>query len=230
MIPVFGNALNGGYENITMYAPGIVGALIVLLIGWIVGRLLGRAVRIILDKLSEQKVVEEAADVTSVRGSLKNAGLTVGYIGDIAVRIIVYLIALLAAVNILNLDYLSQLMMMIVTYIPHVVAFAIILVAGFLLIDAFIDFLNRYYTQRNVQFITPVLVIIRVFLYFVTAILALSQLELDLTIIYTFVTPIAWGIGLGLGAAIAIIVGFGLKGRSEAIMDKVLDSVTGKNQ
>lgn len=230
MIPVFGNALNGGYENISMYAPGIVGALIVLLIGWIVGRLLGRAVRIILDKLSEQKVVEEAADVTSVRGSLKNAGLTVGYIGDIAVRIIVYLIALLAAVNILNLDYLSQLMMMIVTYIPHVVAFAIILVAGFLLIDAFIDFLNRYYTQRNVQFITPVLVIIRVFLYFVTAILALSQLELDLTIIYTFVTPIAWGIGLGLGAAIAIIVGFGLKGRSEAIMDKVLDSVTGKNQ
>lgn len=230
MIPVFGNALNGGYENITMYAPGIVGALIVLLIGWIVGRLLGRAVRVILDKLSEQKVVEEAADVTSVRGSLKNAGLTVGYIGDIAVRIIVYLIALLAAVNILNLDYLSQLMMMIVTYIPHVVAFAIILVAGFLLIDAFIDFLNRYYTQRNVQFITPVLVIIRVFLYFVTAILALSQLELDLTIIYTFVTPIAWGIGLGLGAAIAIIVGFGLKGRSEAIMDKVLDSVTGKNQ
>ena len=230
MIPVFGNALNGGYENISMYAPGIVGALIVLLIGWIVGRLLGRAVRIILDKLSEQKVVEEAADVTSVRGSLKNAGLTVGYIGDIAVRIIVYLIALLAAVNILNLDYLSELMMMIVTYIPHVVAFAIILVAGFLLIDAFIDFLNRYYTQRNVQFITPVLVIIRVFLYFVTAILALSQLELDLTIIYTFVTPIAWGIGLGLGAAIAIIVGFGLKGRSEAIMDKVLDSVTGKNQ
>ena len=230
MIPVFGNAINGGYENVAMYAPGILGAVIVLLIGWIVGRLLGRAVRIILDKLSEQKVVEEAADVTSVRGSLKNAGLTVGYVGDIAVRIIVYLIALLAAVNILNLDYLSQLMMMIVTYIPHVVAFVIILVAGFLLIDAFIDALNRYYTQRNVQFITPVLVLIRVFLYFVTAILALSQLELDLTIIYTFVTPIAWGIGLGLGAAIAIIVGFGLKSRSEAIMDRVLDSVACKKQ
>jgi len=230
MIPVFGNAINGGYENVAMYAPGILGAVIVLLIGWIVGRLLGRAVRIILDKLSEHKVVEEAADVTSVRGSLKNAGLTVGYVGDIAVRIIVYLIALLAAVNILNLDYLSQLMMMIVTYIPHVVAFVIILVAGFLLIDAFIDALNRYYTQRNVQFITPVLVLIRVFLYFVTAILALSQLELDLTIIYTFVTPIAWGIGLGLGAAIAIIVGFGLKSRSEAIMDRVLDSVACKKQ
>jgi len=61
----------------------------------------------------------------------------------------------------------------------------------------------------------------RIFLYFVIAVLALSQLMLDLTIIYTFVTPIAWGIGIGLGAAIAIIVGFGLKNRSEEIMNKI---------
>jgi hypothetical protein len=64
----------------------------------------------------------------------------------------------------------------------------------------------------------------------VTAILALSQLELDLTIIYTFITPIAWGIGIGLGAAIAIIVGFGLKNRSEAIMDKLIESFSEKRE
>jgi small-conductance mechanosensitive channel len=230
MDPVFGSLLNRWYENLLTYIPGIVGALVVLIIGWIVGRLLGRAVRIVLDKISVQHIVEEGADVASVRGSFKNAGITVGYIGDIAVRIVVYLIAVLAAVDILKMDYLSQLMMMIVEYIPHVVAFVIIFIVGFILIDAFIDFLNRYYTQKDVQFISSVLVLLRVFLYFVTAILALSQLELDLTIIYTFVTPIAWGIGIGLGAAIAIIVGFGLKNRSEAIMDKVLDSFSKKQQ
>jgi small-conductance mechanosensitive channel len=230
MDPLFGSLLNRWYETLMTYVPGIVGALVVLIIGWIVGRLLGRAVRIVLDKISEQHIVEEGADVVSVRGSFKNAGLTVGYVGDIAVRIVVYLIAVLAAVDILKMDYLSQLMMMIVEYIPHVVAFVIIFIVGFILIDAFIDFLNRYYTQKDVQFISSVLVLLRVFLYFVTAILALSQLELDLTIIYTFVTPIAWGIGIGLGAAIAIIVGFGLKNRSEAIMDKVLDSFSKKQQ
>jgi len=230
MDPLFGSLLNRWYETLMTYVPGIVGALVVLIIGWIVGRLLGRAVRIVLDKISEQHIVEEGADVVSVRGSFKNAGLTVGYVGDIAVRIVVYLIAVLAAVDILKMDYLSQLMMMIVEYIPHVVAFVIIFIVGFILIDAFIDFLNRYYTQKNVQFISSVLVLLRVFLYFVTAILALSQLELDLTIIYTFVTPIAWGIGIGLGAAIAIIVGFGLKNRSEAIMDKVIDSFSKKEQ
>ena len=230
MNSIFGSLLDQWNHTIVTYGPGLVGALVVLLIGWIVGRLLGRAVRIVLDKISEQHIVGEVADMASVRGSFKNAGLTVGYVGDIAVRIVVYLIAILEAVNILKLDYLSQLMMMVVEYIPHVVAFVILFVVGFILIDAFIDFLNGYYSKKDVQFIGPVLVLVRIFLYFVTTILALSQLQLDLTIIYTFVTPIAWGIGIGLGAAIAIIVGFGLRNRSEAIMDKVIDSISKKQQ
>jgi hypothetical protein len=228
MDPVFANVLNQWYATILTYVPSILGALIVLIIGWIVGRLLGRAVRILLDKISEQHVVEQVADQGSFAGSVKNAGMTVGYIGDIAVRIFVYLIAVLAAVDILNMDYMSKLMTVIVEYIPHVVAFVIILIAGFLLADYFIDFLGRYYAKQDLQLITPVLFLLRIFLYFVIAVLALSQLMLDLTIIYTFVTPIAWGIGLGLGAAIAIIVGFGLKNRSEAIMDKIIESVVVK--
>jgi hypothetical protein len=228
MDPVFANVLNQWYATILTYVPSILGALIVLIIGWIVGRLLGRVVRILLDKISEQHVVEQVADQGSFAGSVKNAGMTVGYIGDIAVRIFVYLIAVLAAVDILNMDYMSKLMTVIVEYIPHVVAFVIILIAGFLLADYFIDFLGKYYAKQDLQLITPVLFLLRIFLYFVIAVLALSQLMLDLTIIYTFVTPIAWGIGLGLGAAIAIIVGFGLKNRSEAIMDKIIESVVVK--
>ena len=228
MDPVFTNVFNQWYATILTYVPSILGALIVLLIGWIVGRLLGKAVRILLDKVSEQHIVEQVADQGSFAGSVKNAGITVGYIGDIAVRIFVYLIAILAAVDILNMEYMSKLMTVIVEYIPHVVAFVIILIAGFLLSDYFIDFLGKYYAKQDIQLITPVLFLLRIFLYFVIAVLALSQLMLDLTIIYTFVTPIAWGIGLGLGAAIAIIVGFGLKNRSEAIMDKVIDSIVVK--
>ncbi|WP_292370698.1 mechanosensitive ion channel family protein [Methanoregula sp. UBA64] len=230
MDSVFTNVASQWYGVTMTYLPSIIGALIVLLIGWIVGRLLGKAVRIVLDKISEQHLVEKVADEASFSGSVKSAGITVGYIGDIAVRIFVYLIAVLAAVDILNMDYMSKLMTTIVEYIPHVVAFVIILIVGFLLSDYFIDFLGKYYAKQDIQLINPVLFLMRIFLYFVIAVLALSQLMLDLTIIYTFVTPIAWGIGLGLGAAIAIIVGFGLKNRSEAIMDKIIDTVVVKKQ
>ena len=216
------------YDTLMTYVPSILGALIVLLLGWIVGRLLGRAVHIILDKIAEQHIVEEGAEIASIRGSVKNAGITVGYIGDLFVRLIVYLVAILAAVDILHMEYMSALMSAVIEYIPHVVAFVIILTAGFLLANYFIDFLSRYYAKQDIELITPVLFLLRIFLYFVITILALSQLLLDLTIIYTFVTPVAWGIGLGLGAAIAIIVGFGLKNRSESIMDRILETIEKK--
>ena len=224
MDPISLSWADAGYNLLMTYLPGIIGAIIILLIGWIVGRLLGKAVRIILDKISQIHVIED----TGFAGSFKRAGITVGYLGDIAVRIIVYLIAILAAVDVLHMEYMSALMTSIVDYIPHVVAFVIILVVGLLLVDYFIDFLTSYYTSDKVAYMSPVLFLLRIFLYFVTVILALSQLMLDLTIIYTFVTPIAWGIGIGVGAAIAILLGFGLRNRSEAIMDRFIESLTKK--
>ncbi|MBS1193624.1 MAG: Conserved helix repeat-containing protein [Methanomicrobiales archaeon] len=208
-------------EYMTMavtYIPPVIGALLVLLIGWIVGRLLGRIVRILLDKIADTSMVKSIG----LMGTAEKAGITLGYIGDILVRLIVYLIAILAAVDILNMEYLSALMTRVVFYIPHVVAFALILVAGFILVDYFLDFLQKFHGTSGVELITPVLFVFRIFLYFVIIIMALSQLMLDLTIIYTLVTPVAWGIGLGLGAAIAIMVGFGLKDRAPALMDKLL--------
>ena len=74
MAPLVASVMDQWNATVMTYGPGIVGALIVLLIGWIVGRLLGRAVRIILDKISEQHFIEEVADQTSFAGSVKKAG------------------------------------------------------------------------------------------------------------------------------------------------------------
>jgi hypothetical protein len=203
------------------YLPAVIGALIVLLIGWIVGRLLGKAVHVLLDKFAELGMVKSIG----LMGPVEKSGITLGYLGDLVVRWVVYLIAVLAAVDILNMDYLSALMTKVVEYIPHVVAFVLILIVGFLLVDYFMDFLHKFIGSGGIELITPVLFLFRLFLYFVIAILALSQLMIDLTIIYTLVTPVAWGIGIGVGAAIAIIVGFGLKDRAPALMDRLLGQI-----
>jgi hypothetical protein len=210
------------YETIISIVPGIIGALVILIVGWIVGRLLGKAVKMVLDKISEP------ASETQFVTSIKHHGISIGYLGDIAVRLCVYLIAILAAVDILNLQHLSSLMSTIVGYIPHIVAFIVILIAGFYLVDFFIDSLGKFYQSENIEMITPVLLLLRVFLYGVVVVLRLSQLMLDLTIIYTFITPIAWGVGLGLGASIAIIAWHGMKDRSGQIIDRVLESVSSK--
>jgi small-conductance mechanosensitive channel len=117
-------------------------------------------------------------------------------------------------------------MIKVVEYMPHVIAFVLILIVGIILIDYFIDMFKNYSTDTKIDLINPVLVLLRVFLYFVVVMLALSQLLIDLTIIYTIITPIFWGIGIGLGASIAIIVWFGMKNRSEQIMDKVMETIS----
>ncbi|HEX3002158.1 MAG TPA: hypothetical protein VHN82_07315 [Methanoregula sp.] len=216
--------ISRGLENVVAVLPAIIGAVIVLLLGWVVGRVLGKAVRIIIDKAMAAVSTTPVIGESEVGKKVATSHVSLGYLGDITMRCIVYLIAILAAVDILNLDYLSKFMAQVLEYIPHVVAFVIILVVGIILVDYFIDFFKGYSQTSKIELVTPVLILLRLFLYFVVVMLALSQLLLDLTIIYTIITPIFWGIGIGLGASIAIVVWFGMKNRAEQFVDKVMES------
>lgn len=217
--------ISRGLVNVVAVLPAIIGALVVLLIGWVVGRLLGKAVRIVIDKAMTTATATKAIGESDLGKTVTKAPVSFGYIGDITVRCIVYLVAILAAVDLLNLDYLSAFMTKVIEYIPHVVAFIVILVVGIILVDFFIDFFQSY-KSSSIELLNPVLLLVRLFLYFVVVMLALSQLLLDLTIIYTIITPIFWGIGIGLGASIAIVVWFGMKNRSEEIMNKVMEVIS----
>ncbi|MCX6697233.1 MAG: hypothetical protein NTV84_06690 [Methanoregula sp.] len=216
------NIISRGLENTAAVLPAIFGAIVVLLVGWIIGRLLGKAVRIILDKVTSAKAIGDS----DFGKSITKSGVSLGYLGDIAARIIVYLIAILAAVDILHMEYLSQFMVKVIEYIPHIIAFIIILIVGIILSDYFIDFFQTFGKNDKIELLSPVLMLLRLFLYFVVVMLALSQLLLDLSIIYTIITPIFWGLGIGLGASIAIVVWFGMKNRSEQLMDKVMEAIT----
>jgi len=220
MADVMSGIVSKWYDGIVAILPVMIGAILILVIGWIVGRLLGKAVRMILDKLKIDSLFADSSFLKALAG----AGITISYIFDIVIRLFVYLIAVLAAVDLLNLDYLSSLMKDIVEYIPHVIVFVLIVLVGFILIDYFADFLLKFHPTANVDLMAPVILLMRIFLYFVVAVFALSQLRLDLTIIYTFLTPIAWGIGIGLGAAIAIVFWFGLKERGAQIMDQLMST------
>jgi hypothetical protein len=224
MADVMSGIIAKWYEGIMGILPVVIGAILILIIGWVVGRLLGKAVRMILDRLNVDHVFPDSSFLKALAG----AGITISSIFDIAVRLFVYLIAVLAAVDLLNLNYLSALMKDIIEYIPHIIVFIIIVLVGFILIDYFADFLVKFHTTAHVDLIQPIVLLMRIFLYFVVTIFALTQLRLDLTIIYTFLTPVAWGIGIGLGAAIAIIFWFGLKERGVQIMDLLMSQISKK--
>jgi hypothetical protein len=144
---------------------------------------------------------------------------------DLIVRWFVYLIAIVAAVNTPNLAFLTALISQIIAFQPNIAIFILLPVVGVIAIDWFADFLRYLGATQRIAFMGPLTAFIQAFLYFVLVVLALQQLKIDLTIIYIFITPIAWEVGLGLCAAIAIIVGFGLKDRAPRMMDDLTGTI-----
>jgi len=216
-----GDAIMQMFSSVILYLPNIIAAIIILLIGWIAGRIIGGIVARFLDRIG----VDDALRKTSVGKAIEQSGTNVVVFFDLIVRWFIYLIAILAAANVLHLEFLTVLISSIVAYLPNIAAFLIILIAGFILIDYFADFMIGWGETQKVEYIRPITMLLRVFFYFVVVMLALTQLLLDLTIIYIFITPLAWGIGIGIGAAIAIIVGLGLKDRAPEIMDSLMSEV-----
>jgi small-conductance mechanosensitive channel len=207
--------------SVIAYIPNLIAAIIILLIGWVVGRLLGKVISGILDKIG----VDDALIKTSVGKAIEQSGTSVVSFFDHIVRWFIYLIAIVAAANVLRLEFITNLFQSIVVYLPHIAMFLIILIAGFIMIDYFADLLESWGKTQDIEFLGVIILILRVFFYFIILILALSQLLIDLTIIYTFITPIAWGLGIGLGVGVAVFIAYGLKDRAPAMMDDLLKKI-----
>lgn len=213
-------------NQVIVFLPNLLAAIVILVIGWIVGRFLGKAISSLLDRMG----VDEALSATSIGraidrqyGGSGNRGIVQFF--DVIVRWFVYLIAILAAANVLQLEFLTVLVQDIIAFVPNVAIFVIILIVGFILIDYFADLLRHLGATSSISMMGPIVTVLQAFLYFVLVVLALQQLRIDLTIIYIFITPLAWGLGLGLGAAIAIAVGFGLRDRAPELVDGLIGKI-----
>ncbi len=206
---------------IVAYIPYLIAAIIILIIGWIVGRFLGGIISKILDKAG----VDDALRKTSVGKAVESSGTNIVHLFDLIVRWFIYLIAIAAAASVLKIGFISDLFESFIMYLPHIAMFLIILIAGFILIDYLLDIIQAWGTTQDIEFLGVILMALRIFFYFVIVILALSQLLIDLTIIYTFVTPVAWGVGIGIGVGIAVILAYGLKDRAPEMMSNLMRKI-----
>ena len=203
------------------YIPYLIAAIIILIIGWIIGRFLGRIISKILDKAG----VDDALRKTSVGKAIESSGTNIVHLFDLIVRWFIYLIAIAAAASVLRIGFISDLFEQFILYLPHIAMFLIILIGGFILIDYLLDLIQAWGKTQDIEFLGVILTALRIFFYFVIVILALSQLMIDLTIIYTFVTPIAWGVGIGLGVGIAAFLAYGLKDRAPEMVSNLLNKI-----
>lgn len=202
--------------DIVAVAPRIAGALIILLIGWVVGRVLGSVVRRLVDGAGIDRQVLR----TPLGGALGGTERAVSDAMGKVAAYFVYALAILAAADALAVDMLSLWISEAVSYLPAFVAGALIIVLGFVLADFLGDIIANTESMTDTGYTDLFANGVRMFLYFVVTVIGLGTMGVDVAILNTFATALAGG--LAVGVALAIGIAFGLGGR-----DYVAENIAG---
>ena len=188
-------SLWAGFINIL---PGIVAAIIILIIGYFVSLGIGHLVRIVLERAGLNKYMERHK-MASVVGHIRGSHV----FGEI-VKWYVFVIFLQSAVDLLNLGTLSAVLNEFVLWLPNVIVAAVVIIFG-VGISHYISMKIEEHTEmKGTKFLSRLLKIVVIV---IVTVVALSQIGVDVSILEnTFLILIG---ALAIGVAIALGIGLG---------------------
>lgn len=189
------------------FLPQLVGAIVILLIGWVIGRLLGGGVSRVADRTDVDRLVKRTPLGGALGGTEKAISRSIGRVASY----FVYALAILAAADALAVELLSEWIAVAVSYLPAFVAGALIIVLGFVLADFLADVVAHTETVTETGYTDVFADGVRVFLYFISIVVGLGTMGVDVQILNTFAQAAAWGVAAGV--ALAVGIAFGLGGR-----------------
>ncbi len=178
--------------------PGIVAAVIILIIGYFVSLGLGHLVRVVLEKAGLNNYMEKHK-MASVVGHIRASNL----LGEI-VKWYVLIIFLQSAVDLLSLGALSSVISGFVMWLPNAVVAAIVVIFGVGVAHYISMKIEEHTEMKGTKFMSRLL---KVVIIFMVVVVALSQIGVDVSILEnTFLILIG---ALAIGIAIALGIGLG---------------------
>jgi len=213
---VFSQSLIGLWYGFINFIPGLLGAIIIFIIGWLVATVLGKAITQLMAAIKVDKLFETAGanDFMSRAGLKLNVS---GFIGGL-VKWFVVIVFLMASLQIIGLtqvnDFLRE---AVLYYLPKVIIAALVLIIATVLADAVKKYVKAAAQSANIRSANMLGSISLYSIWIFALIIALSELGIATAFMQILFT--------GLIAALAIALGlaFGLGGKDAAgrAIDKV---------
>ncbi|HCR42280.1 TPA: hypothetical protein DIV45_02905 [Patescibacteria group bacterium] len=197
-----------------VFLPNLIGALLILIIGWIIASGLDRLVTQILKQIR----LDAALNKVGVRGFFKKAGVdfeTSDFIGGL-VRWTILLVSFLAAADVLGLAKVTDFLNEILGYVPNIFVAVAILLIGMLAANFFAHVVRGTVGIAKIKSANFLATVTRWVIWIFTILVALNQLGVASLIInylmmaIFFMIALAGGLAFGLG---------GQKAASEALED-----------
>ncbi len=207
----FGDTVNGGLDTFFRAIPQIIGALVLLVIGWIIAGVIGRLVQKLLDRAGADRLTQRAGiDGFLQRAGVRNAsaGLVVGFVVKWWIRLIVLEVAIPA----LGISAITTTLDKIVAYIPSVLAALLIILIGAFVAKLAAEAVRGiargagFGNADSLGTITQAVILVLVF------VAALQQVHVAETLVNELLIAVLAALALAAGLA------FGLGGREVAAM------------
>lgn len=198
----------GALALVFSFIPRLIGFLVILIVGWIVAALLEKGVTLLLRRVGFDRISERIG-LTRLEQRMNIRMDAASVLGKV-VFWFVFLIFLVPACNALQLDAVSQLLALIIGYIPNVFVAIVVLFLGMLLATFIADIVHRAMATSQTSNPKVLANVARYVIIGFAVLVALEQLQIAPALITTLFTAV---IG---GAALACALAFGLGGRDTA--------------
>lgn len=190
------------------FLPSLVGAIVIIVIGWIVAIAVGKFVTKIFSVLK----VNEALEKLNLKTSLEKAGIKPDLAGALGflVKWFLILVFILAAADLLKLTQVSEFLNQVLGYLPNVVVAGVILLLGILFASFAKGVVESSLAAAKLTTATIVAGIVKWSILIFSILAALVQLKVAEDILRTLFTGLVAMIALAGGLA------FGLGGKDFA--------------
>lgn len=209
------DSFQGIWDKIAGFFPNIVGAAIILILGWIVAYAVSQIVDRVL-RLAQLQTLFEAAKVEDL---IKRMGVKTDTTGILAalVKWILILVAFIAAVNVLNLQSVSFFLSTVLNYAPEVVSAAAILLIGAIFAHFLGNVVSGSLKAGEVSHAETAGNVVRYSIIVFSVIASLVQLQIATNLLQTLFI----GIVAMLAIAGGIAFGLGGQGAAREIVEKI---------
>jgi len=194
--------------------PGIIAAVIVLIIGYFVALGIGHAIKILLEKAGLDSYLEKSKFAREV-GHFHLARV----LGEIA-KWYIFLIFIQAGVSLLKLGTLSSLLDRFVLWLPNVIVAAIIIIFGVALAHFISMKIEEHTVTKGVRFFSK---LVKIVVYYVVLVIALQQIGVEASILENTFLILVGALAVGIAVALGIGLGKAMQPEGKEIVKDLKD-------
>jgi hypothetical protein len=191
--------------DLILLIPRLIGALIILAIGWFIGQAVARVVSTIADRTE----IDRRTLQTPIGDMLGGTEQAVSNAFGKVAAYYIYFLAILAAADALQIPLLSAFIADAAAYLPAFIAGLLIIVVGFIVADFVGDVIERSASTTGSGVGSMLASGVQVFLYFIVIVVGLDTMQVNVEILYIFAAAVAGGLGLALAIGLGLALGLG---------------------